>query len=261
MKDNYLHNKNSLNTLYRAISQILTEEKTSEIDDSIRERNPGTVTTPEEVTQRAYFNVKRSEGDVSPEDKAKYDSAFQDQQKSFSGMSPDAQKKAAVLWGNPTDPNYRTTQFNLARGSFNNSNMRGLANGRTVTVASDKPDKVTIPHEMTHVQQFSNTTGGRETSDALRADTKKDYREKDIEAGAQSKAEILALRNAKSPEDALKPLSQSEVNKALDNTKGLDNQYVGFEDEPENIKAELKKYMQKMIVKNNTENQEGTATT
>ena len=245
-----------------ALSKSLKEEKDAEIDKSIRQRDVGTATTPEEVTQRAYFNKRRSEGDISPEEQGRYDAAFKDQQAAFGQLSQEAQKKAALMWGNPTDPNYRTAQFNLAKGSFNNPLMRGLAHDeRKVTVSRDRPDSTTVPHEMTHVQQFSNTTGGKQTTAALEADTANpEYRERDIEAGAQSKAELVALRNKKSPADALKPLSPGEVNTALDRTKGPDNQYTGFEDESENIKAELKRYMEKMIVKNPSTQPEGTAT-
>ena len=113
---------------------------------------------------------------------------------------------------------------------------------------------------MTHIQQKSNTTDSWIPT-AIAADDQKNYVEQDTEFGAENKAQIMAIRNAKPPEDALKPLNPFEVNAAIEKTQAAPMNYSGFKDETLDVKNQLKKYMQKMIVKNNTENQEGTATT
>lgn len=228
-------------------------------DTSSTPVSPKIRTTPEEITQRAYSNTKRSEGEVNPEFKSEYDSAFQRQQNTFNTMSDEAKKQAVVLWGDPRSPEYRSAQFDMSKVKFTNPNLLGTANTSTKNVRisadgeSGEGGKPT-PHEMSHIQQFYAQTDP-EVFSLLRADLKKPYREQQIEAGAESKALVVDTRNKKSPQDSLKQLSDAEVESALEKTKSGTSNYTAFDQLPPEIQKELKTYMKDMIVTPKTQTQ------
>ena len=245
-------------TMNECLKKALNEADTA-FNTDVKETVPGSkrTTTPEEVTQRSYSNTPRSAGPVSPEFQAQYDKAFQDQKTHFDTLSDEAKKAATTLWGDPRSSAYRGIQFDMTKVVFKDPRLYGLATGgKNVALSANPPgnDKTTLPHEMTHIQQFGAQTDPGST-ERLQTDRAKPYREQSIEAGAQSKAEVLDTRTKKSPEESLKPLSDTEVEGALEKTRGPENAYTGFDALPDNIKAELKGYLKKMIVKTPTATQ------
>lgn len=214
-------------------------------------------TTPEEIAQRAYSNTRRSAGEVSPEFQQQFDTAFANQRDAYNRMSPEARKQAAIMYGNPNDPAYRTVEFGVQRMNYEDPNLYGLSQGKNISISATKAvgdQGKTLPHEMTHQQQFRQTTPG--IADTLAADQQKPYRERDIEAGAESKANIMQLRGDKKPEDSLKTLTPQEVENALQKTRS-EFRYVGFDQLDPKTQKELKDYMQHMIVKGQQQ-QQGT---
>lgn len=227
-------------------------------------QNPDTkkiTTSPEEIAQRAYSDTNKSQGDVDPEFKKQFDTAFQQQLDQFDKLSPESQKEAILMYGDPRLPEYRTQQFEIQLGKFRNPAKLGSTNLTSMGVKLSKDEMETeqgavLPHEMTHVQQLTTKNASPEASKNFMSDLKLPYREQKIEAGAESKANILTARNVKSPEDSLKPLSTTEVDDALKATKSGDASYTGFESLPSKTQTELKNYLRHMIVKGNQ--QQGT---
>lgn len=211
-----------------------------------------TTTTPEEIAQRAYSNTPRSAGEVSPQFKQQFDRAFANQRDVFNRMSPEAQKQASVMYGNPNDPAYRTVEFGVQKKEYESPTLYGLSSGRDVTISTKAvgAEGKVLPHEMTHQQQFRQSTPG--IADTLRTDQQKPYGEQDIEAGAESKAQVMQTRGSKSPEDALKTLTPQEVEGALEKTRsgtGSSSPYSGFDKLKSETQTELKDYLRHMIVK------------
>jgi len=250
-------------SMFAAMNECLKKALVETIDRDVKEVVPGTKvkTTPEEITQRAYSNTPRSQGEVKPEFKGEYDSAFETQKRTFDAMSDDAKKTASHMWGDPKSPFYRTAQFDVTKVKYESPTLAGVADGRNVTIAANNREKEqggkVLPHEMTHVQQFSSQTD-RAAMPRIRSDQDKPYKEQQIEAGAESKAQVVDIRNRKSSEESLKPLSDREVESALERTRSgtsTSSPYSGFDNLPDNIKSELKNYMKNMIVTPQTQTQ------
>lgn len=211
-----------------------------------------TTTTPQEIAQRAYSNTPRSAGEVSPQFKQQFDRAFANQRDVFNRMSPEAQKQASVMYGNPNDPAYRTVEFGVQKAEYTDPLLYGLSDGREVSISTKAvgAEGKVLPHEMTHQQQFRQSTPG--IADTLAADQQKPYGEQDIEAGAESKAQVMQTRGSKNPEDALKTLTPQEVEGALEKTRsgtGSSSPYSGFDRLKSETQTELKDYLRHMIVK------------
>lgn len=221
---------------------------------SLNEDDNKTKTTPEEIAKRAYSDKPRSAGDVDPEFSADFDAAFAEQQKKFDALSPEAQKASILMWGDPKHPEYKDTEITVERqslpaGKFGDASGRGNKIRIDPSKATGK-DAVTLPHEMTHIQQF--VTGN--LKDRLE-DTKLPYTKQKIEAGAESKGVLMQTRGNKDPSKSLEPLSTSEVEDTLKRTQNMN--YTGFGDLSPEVQQELKDYMRHMIVKGNE--QQGTA--
>lgn len=226
-----------------------------------RRVGPKTTTTPQEIAQRAYSNTPRSAGEVSPEFQQEFDRAFQNQRDVFNRLSPEAQKQASVMYGNPNDPAYRTVEFGVQRAEYTDPSLYGFSQGRDVSLSTKAvgAEGKVLPHEMTHQQQFRQTTPG--IADTLRADQQKPYKEQDIEAGAESKAQVMKTRGSKNPEDSLKTLTPQEVEGALERTRsGSESSapYSGFDKLKSETQDELKNYLRHMIVKGQQQQQQGT---
>lgn len=250
-------------SMNECLKKVLVEKTDVPFDTDIKEVVPGTKvkTTPEEITQRAYSDTPRSQGEVDSEFKGKYDSAFDKQKEIFGSISDEGKKYASMFWGDPRSPVYRTTQFDVSKVKYKSPTLAGLADGRNVTISAENDQKEqggkVLPHEMDHRQQFTAQTNP-EIFSLIRADQDKPYREQKIEAGAESKAQVIDIRNKRSPESSLEPLSDAEVESALQKTRSgttTSSPYSGFDELPDNIKKELKNYMKHMIVTPQTQTQ------
>jgi hypothetical protein len=250
-------------SMFAAMNECLKKALVETTDMDVKEVVPGTKvkTTPEEITQRAYSNTPRSQGDVKPEFKGEYDSAFQTQRRTFDSMSDEAKRQASIMWGDPRHPAYRTSSFDVTKVRYESPTLAGVAHGRDVTVSADNPQKEqggkVLPHEMTHVQQFATQTD-RSTIPEIKTDQDKPYGERKIEAGAESKAQVIDTRNRRSSGSSLEPLSDREVESALERTRSgtsTSSPYSAFDTLPDNIKKELKNYMKNMIVTPQTQTQ------
>lgn len=248
----------------QSFNQSLRKCYMRENNDFYQDPNTKKITTsPEEIAQRAYSDKKKSEGEVDPEFKKQFDIAFQQQLDQFNKLTPEAQKKAMLMYGDPRLPEYRTKQFEIQLGKFKKESTLGTTNigSKRVSLSKDEMEKeqgAVLPHEMTHVQQLTTGDANAEIKKSFVDDIGKPYRKQEIEAGAESKANILTARNVKPPEDSLKPLSTTEVDDALKATKSGDASYTGFENLPQETQNELKNYLRYMIVKGNQ--QQGTMT-
>lgn len=246
-KYNYF-NTNLIRSMNDALKQSLTEN--DQIDRTFVKTGKPVETTPEEVAQRAYFDTPRSSGDVSPENKQKFDVAYQTQLDKFNKLSPEAKQIASgSLWGDPNNKLYRTVPVKVNRVSFSNPDLLGLAVDRDIYMSDKISPSENLPHELAHIQKNATTPDDIE-------DSTRSYYKRREEAAAEANEKLINIRANKSPEKALDPLTPDEVKDALKNVKGAG--YEGFESIPEKIRSEIEDYMRYKVVKKNQTNQ-GTA--
>lgn len=273
--------------IYHKIDKNLIESVKNVLQKSIlAENNPPVGTeikdiTPKEVFLRGLTKTPRSAGEVDPKYQAEFDRRFKEQQDAFKrefpekeekdflddplGTKPDARTRketATTLFGDPTrEQDYLHTPMTLKFADLSTRTIPGepgkqsggFARGREVTLDPKRSPEKAIAHETGHVQQNSTVDPS-----VLVRDHEIPYADRNTEAGAELKSQIMKIRAGKSSEESMKPLTDQEVDSAIDNAGKAG--YGGFYNLDRGIQQRLKNYMKHMIAKNNTtgQNNQGT---